>query len=81
MPLCLAKTFGSMAEMWLRLQAAFDLAEVRKRKADQIDAVRGLGMINESTTTVEEDVGMDRGHSLFIHARRRGWPSIRGGNG
>lgn len=27
----LEKAFGSTAEMWLRLQAAYDLAEVKKR--------------------------------------------------
>ena len=47
MALRLAKVFGSTSETWLRLQMAFDLAEVRKSKADQIDAVRPLGIQNE----------------------------------
>lgn len=29
----LEKAFGSSAEMWLRLQAGFELAQVRKREA------------------------------------------------
>ena len=43
MALRLAKAFGSTAEMWLRLQAAFDLAEARKSKGDQLAAIRRLG--------------------------------------
>ena len=30
----LAKAFGGTAEIWLRLQAAYDLAQVRRREAD-----------------------------------------------
>lgn len=43
MALRLARAFGSTAEMWLRLQAAFDLAETRKSKGDQLAAIRRLG--------------------------------------
>jgi hypothetical protein len=31
----------------MRLQAAFDFANVREKKGDQIDAVRPLGIQNE----------------------------------
>ncbi len=47
MALRLAKAFGSTAEMWMRLQAAFDLAEARKSKAEQLAAIRRLGMAGE----------------------------------
>jgi len=30
----LAKAFGGSAEIWLRLQAAYDLAQVRRREAE-----------------------------------------------
>jgi antitoxin HigA-1 len=30
----LAKAFGGTAEIWLRLQAAYDLAQVRRREAE-----------------------------------------------
>lgn len=30
----LAKAFGGPAEIWLRLQSAYDLAQVRRREAD-----------------------------------------------
>ena len=30
----LAKAFGGPAEIWLRLQAAYDLAQVRRREAE-----------------------------------------------
>jgi addiction module HigA family antidote len=39
MALRLAKAFGSTAEMWLRLQAAFDLAEARKQKGKELAAI------------------------------------------
>ena len=34
MAIRLEKAFGSSAEMWLRLQTAFDLAEARRRQDD-----------------------------------------------
>ena len=34
MALRLSKAFGSMPETWLRMQLAYDLAEVRKREAE-----------------------------------------------
>lgn len=34
MALRLAKAFGGSAEIWLRLQAAYDLAQVRRREAE-----------------------------------------------
>ena len=37
----LEKAFGSSAEMWLRLQSAFDLAQARRRE-DEIDVDRYL---------------------------------------
>jgi addiction module HigA family antidote len=33
------KVFGSTAELWLRLQTAFDLAQARKREADIVATV------------------------------------------
>lgn len=34
MALKLSKAFGSTAEMWMRLQAAYDLAQARKREPE-----------------------------------------------
>lgn len=34
------KVFGSTADMWLRLQTAFDLAQARKREAEIVATVR-----------------------------------------
>jgi antitoxin HigA-1 len=34
MALQLAKAFGGSADIWLRLQAAYDLAQVRRREAE-----------------------------------------------
>lgn len=34
MALRLEKAFGSSADMWLKLQVAFDLAEVRRRESE-----------------------------------------------
>ena len=40
MALRLAKAFGGDAETWLRLQMAYDLAQVRKREPEITAAVR-----------------------------------------
>jgi addiction module HigA family antidote len=40
MALRLAKAFGGDAEMWLRLQMAYDLAQVRKREREIVAGVR-----------------------------------------
>lgn len=37
--ICLDKAFGSTADNWLRMQAAYDLAQARKN-ADKIDVQR-----------------------------------------
>jgi len=47
MALRLAKAFGSTPEMWMRLQAAFDLAEARKRNAKDLASIRRLPRVNE----------------------------------
>jgi antitoxin HigA-1 len=47
MALRLAKAFGSTPEMWMRLQAAFDLAEARRRNAEELGAIRRLERVNE----------------------------------
>ncbi len=47
MAIRLEKLFGSSAEMWLRLQAAYDLAQIRKREATI--KVRGYGLREPST--------------------------------
>jgi len=39
MAIRLSKAFGSTPEMWLRMQVAYDLAQVRER-ADRIDVQR-----------------------------------------
>ncbi len=47
MALRLAKAFGSTPEMWMRLQSAFDLAEARKRTAEELAAVRRVERVEE----------------------------------
>jgi addiction module HigA family antidote len=47
MALRLAQAFGSTAEMWLRLQATFDLAETRKRKAEELSAIHRVKRLEE----------------------------------
>lgn len=47
MALRLAKAFGGSAEMWMRLQATFHLAEARRRKADDIAAIRRVERLGE----------------------------------
>ena len=39
MALRLAKAFGGTPEMWMRLQATFDLSETRKHKAKELGAI------------------------------------------
>ena len=48
MALRLAKAFGSTPEMWLRLQTAFDFAEARKHKAQELAAIRRVESVSES---------------------------------
>ncbi len=47
MALRLAKAFGGSAELWMRLQTAFDLAEARKHKAGQLAAIRRVERAKE----------------------------------
>lgn len=49
MALRLAKAFGGTAEMWMRLQAAFDLAEARKSKAEQLATIHRIATASELT--------------------------------
>lgn len=47
MALRLAKAFGSTVEMWMRLQATHDLAETRKRKAEELAAISRIERMSE----------------------------------
>jgi len=47
MALRLAKAFGSTPELWMRLQSAYDLAEARKRSAEELAAIRRLERVTE----------------------------------
>ena len=47
MALRLAKAFGGSPEMWMRLQIAFDLAEARKRNAEELAAIRWVERVIE----------------------------------
>ena len=47
MALHLAKAFGGSPELWMRLQTAFDLAEARKRTAEELAAVRRVERVEE----------------------------------
>ena len=47
MALRLAKAFGSSPEMWMRLQAAHDVAETRKLKAEELAAIRRVERVEE----------------------------------
>jgi antitoxin HigA-1 len=47
MALRLAKAFGSTPELWLRLQATFDLAETRTLKAKDLAAIRRVERAKE----------------------------------
>lgn len=49
MALRLAKAFGSTAEMWMRLQTAHDLAQVRTREKEITSSVRQLHPAHEPT--------------------------------
>ena len=49
MALRVAKAFGGSPEMWMRLQTAFDLAEARKRTAEELAAIRRLDRAKEHT--------------------------------
>jgi addiction module HigA family antidote len=46
MALRLAKAFGGTPEMWMRLQTAFDLAEARRRKAEELAAIRRVERVS-----------------------------------
>jgi addiction module HigA family antidote len=45
MAIRLAKAFGSTPDMWVRLQAAYDLAQARQREAEITAQVRRLERI------------------------------------
>jgi len=47
MALRLAKAFGGSAELWLRLQATYDLAETRKHKAEDLATIRRVDRAKE----------------------------------
>ena len=47
MALRLAKAFGGSAEMWMRLQTAYDLAEACKRNAEDLATIRRLDRAEE----------------------------------
>lgn len=42
MAIPLAKAFGSTADMWVRLQAAYDLAQARRRETEITAQIRRL---------------------------------------
>jgi addiction module HigA family antidote len=46
MAIRLAKAFGSTPDMWVRLQAAYDLAQARRREAEITAQVRRLERIS-----------------------------------
>ena len=48
MALRLAKAFGGSPDLWLRLQATFDLAETLKQKAEDLAAIRRVARATES---------------------------------
>lgn len=45
MALRLTKAFGGTAELWLRLQLAYDLAQAQKREAEITRDVRKVAMV------------------------------------
>jgi addiction module HigA family antidote len=49
MALRLAKAFGGTPELWLRRQAAFDLAATRKHKARDLATICRVGRMKEPT--------------------------------